>query len=252
MTFLERFHPELAIDNFSRLDGTIIFFSFVKAAMKRTNARKVMDFGAGRGQQFHDAQKPGASMFKLELMDLRTDGAEVWACDIDPVVLTHPASHHQVQIGADGRLPFSDNFFDVIASDVTFEHVANPEQVASELMRVLRPGGYICARTPNKHGYVTWAARIVPNRHHVAALRHVAPVKEARDVFPTLFRMNTVRDIRRLFAPCEVAWYRDSAGPSYYFDNKYLYSAFMLLHKLLPNVLATSLCVFIRKPDDAG
>lgn len=248
MSFLERFHPELAVDNFSRLDGTIIFFSFVKAAIKRTRAKRVMDFGAGRGQVFHDRDKPDASLFKLELMDLREGGAEVWACDVDPVVKDHPASHHQVMIGPDGKLPFDDDFFDVIASDVTFEHVSNPEIVAAELKRVVRPGGYICARTPNKYGYVTLAARIVPNRHHVGVLRHVAPVKEARDVFPTVFRMNSVRDIRRLFSGCEVLWYRDSAGPSYYFDNSLLYRLFSLLHKLLPNALATSLCVFIRKP----
>lgn len=251
MTFLRRFHPELDVDNFSRLDGTIIFFSFVRAAMLRTGAKRVMDFGAGRGQQFHDAGLPDTSLFKLDLMDLRKTGAEVWACDIDPVVATHPASHHQIQIGADGRLPFEDAFFDVICSDVTFEHVSNPEIVASELQRVLRPGGYLCARTPNKYGYVTLAARLVPNRHHVAALRRIAPVKQAQDVFPTLFRMNSVRTIKRLFSDCDVAWYRDSAGPSYYFNNAILYRLFMGLHKILPNSMATSLCIFARKrPSD--
>jgi SAM-dependent methyltransferase len=247
MSFLTRFHPELSIDNFSRLDGTIDFFAFVKAAMKRTDAKRVMDFGAGRGQVFHDRDKADASLFKLELMDLRTGGAEVWACDVDPVVNEHPASHHQIIIGADGKLPFDDNFFDVIASDVTFEHVSNPDVVASELRRVIRPGGYICARTPNKYGYVTVAARIVPNRHHVGALKKIAPIKEARDVFPTVFKMNTVSDIKRLFPGCDVSWYRDSAGPSYYFDSSLLYRFFSVVHKLLPNVLATSLCVFIRK-----
>ena len=249
MVDLKGFHPELALDNFSRLDGTIVFFSFVKAAIKRTNAKRVMDFGAGRGQCFHDAGLPGASLFKLELMDLRTEGSEVWAADIDPVVRTHPASHHQVIIPSDGRLPFEDNFFDVIASDVTFEHVANPETVASELIRVLRPGGYICARTPSKYGYVSIATRLVPNRHHVAALRHIAPDKQARDIFPTRFLMNSVRDIKRLFHPCDVYWYRDSAGPSYFFNNRLLYRLFLGLHKILPNSLATSLCLFIRKPE---
>lgn len=247
MSFLESFHPELRIDNFSRLDGTIIFFAFAKAAMKRVGARAVMDFGAGRGLAFDkDAGEP--SLFKRELMDLRTDGAEVWACDIDEVVLGHPASDHQVLIDSDGTIPLPDAMFDVIVSDVTFEHVVSPQVVARELLRLLKPGGYICARTPNKYGYVTFAARIVPNRHHVRVLKKIAPVKQAQDVFPTAFRMNTVSDIKRLFPGCEVAWYRDSAGPSYYFDNKLIYRLFLGLHKILPNVLATSLCVFIRKP----
>ncbi|HMT44931.1 MAG TPA: class I SAM-dependent methyltransferase [Chakrabartia sp.] len=248
MSFLEKLHPELKVDHFSRLDGTIIFFSFVKAAIMRTKAQKVMDFGAGRGQVFYEDTNKDASLFKMQLMDLRTEGSEVWACDVDPVVMTHPASHHQVTIGPDGVLPFEDNMFDVIASDVTLEHVDNPEIVASEIIRVLKPGGYFCARTPNKYGYVSIATRLVPNKHHVAALRKIAPIKQAQDVFPTRFKMNTVGDIKRLFKGCEVVWYRDSAGPSYYFNNSILYRLFLGLHKILPNSLATSLCIFVRKP----
>ncbi len=247
MSFLNRLHPERAIDNFTRLDGTITFFSFAKAAMLRAGAKTVMDFGAGRGQNFHDAGKPGTSAFRLDLMDLRTGGADVWACDVDPVVMEHPASHHQQIIGADGILPFPDNMFDVIVSDVTFEHVTNPDIVASELLRVTRPGGYICARTPNVYGYPSLAAMLVPNRLHVAALRWIAPSKEARDVFPTVFKMNSVGAIKRLFAGATVHWYRDSAEPSYYFNTYILYQGFRLFHRLLPNILATSLCVFIQK-----
>lgn len=252
MGFLNKIHPELSVDNFSRLDGTIVFFSFVKAAMKRVGAKRVMDYGAGRGEFVETNSQPGGSLFKLELMDLRTEGAEVWACDIDPVVKNHRASHHQVQIEPGGRLPFEDNFFDVIVSEVTFEHVTAPEETAAELLRVTAPGGYICARTPNVYGYVTWAARIVPNRSHVGALKHIAPEKQEQDVFPTVFKMNSVRAIRRLFPGCEVSFYRDSAGPSYYFGNGVLYRMFMALHRVLPNVMATSLCVFIRKPGGAA
>jgi SAM-dependent methyltransferase len=248
LQFLSRFHPELVIDNFSQPDGTITFYSFVKAAMMRSGARRVMDFGAGRGQRLQEAGQPGSSMFKVQLIDLRTEGAEVWACDVDPVVAMHPASHHQVVIGEDGRLPFDDDFFDVIVSDVTFEHVVDAEGVAAELVRVIRPGGYICARTPNKYGYVALATRLVPNRLHVPLLKWVAPVKQAQDVFPTVFRMNSVRDIRRLFSTCEVTFYRDSASPSYHFGSSILYRLLIGIHKMLPNILATSLCVFIRKP----
>lgn len=248
MQFLSRFHPELAIDNFSHLDGTILFYSFAKATMLRTGARRVMDFGAGRGQRLQEAGQPGSSMFKVRLMDLRSEGAEVWACDVDPVVTSHPASHHQIVIGQDGMLPFEDDFFDVIVSDVTFEHVEDAQGVARELTRVVRPGGYICARTPNKYGYVALATRLVPNRWHVPFLRRVAPIKQAQDVFPTRFRMNSVREIRRLFAGCEVMFYRESASPSYHFGSGLIYALLLGLHKLLPNSLATSLCVFIRKP----
>lgn len=249
MTFLATLHPERNIDNFTRLDGTIMFFSFVKAAMMRVGAKKVMDFGAGRGSVFYEDSGAGGSLFKRALMDLRSDGAEVWACDVDEVVRTHPASHHQVVISPGGALPFEDAMFDLIVSEVVFEHIAQPEPVVRELLRVLRPGGYICARTPNKTSYAALATRMVPNRYHARALTKISPTKQAQDVFPTVFKMNTVKDVKRLFAGCDVYWYRNSAEPSYYFGNRLLYRAFSAVHKLLPNALENSLCVFVRKPD---
>jgi SAM-dependent methyltransferase len=130
-----------------------------------------------------------------------------------------------------------------------FEHVVDPVPVARELLRILKPGGYLCARTANKYGYVTIAARLVPNTSHVGWLKRVMPERHAEDVFPTAYKMNTVRDIERLFPGCAVSWYRDSAGPSYYFGNGLIYRLMLGVHKLLPNWAATGLCFFIRKPD---
>ena len=41
-------------------------------------------------------------------------------------------------------LPFYDSKFDVVFSAATFEHYYNPWQVAKEVSRVLKPGGYFC------------------------------------------------------------------------------------------------------------
>ena len=248
MSLADRFHSENTIDNFMHMDGTIVFYSFVKAAMLRQDAKKVMDFGAGRGVTFHNKDFTNASLFKVELMDLRTSGAEVWACDISEAVSEHAASHHQVQISIDGKLPFEDCFFDIIVSDVTFEHVTNPEMVAAELKRVLKPGGYICARTPNKYGYPAIVARMVPNRSHVAALQKISPERNAVDIFPTAFKMNTISGVRKLFSGCEIGFYRASSEPSYHFNNALIYRFFLLVHRLLPGFLSTSLVIFIKKP----
>jgi SAM-dependent methyltransferase len=247
MDFLDKIHPERRVSGFTKNDGTVIFFSFVKSIIRDLDARRVMDFGAGRGVDFLEVKRS----WLTDLRDLREYGSIVYACDIDPIVLSHPASHHQAVIERSGGLPFEDDFFDVIVSDVTFEHVENPEAVARELLRVLRPGGYICARTPNKLGYAQIATRLVPNRLHVAALRYIQPDRKGgpRDVFPTKFRMNSVRQIKKLFAGCPVAWYRNSGEPAYYFGNQILYRLLLAVHKLLPDRFATSICFFIRKPE---
>lgn len=244
MGFLDRIHPERGVAGFTKLDGTVLFYNFVKAAICQTDAKRVLDFGAGRGGPLHTPIK-----WRRELQDLRQFGAEVWAADVDPVVRDHPASDHQVILEFGKPLPFGDAFFDVIVSDFTFEHIDGPELVARELLRILKPGGFICARTANKHGYIKLAASLVPNKHHVKALERIQPDREERDVFPTVYKMNSVSQVRALFPGATVSWYRDNAEPAYYFNNGALYRLFKLAHKLLPEVFATSICFFIRKDD---
>jgi len=247
MSFQDRIHPERGLAGFTKLSATLLFYNFVKAAMARVDASKVLDFGAGRGGPLHT----DISWIR-QLQDLRQLGAEVWAADIDKVVLDHPASDHQAILEMDKPLPFPDEFFDVIVSDWTFEHVANPELVAPELLRILRPGGYICARTTNKYGYVKLMASLVPNRLHKKTLEYVQPDRVPEDIFPTVFKMNSVSQIRRLFPGCSVFWFRSNSEPAYFFQNSLVYRAFLALHWLLPPVCATSICFFIGKPSANG
>jgi SAM-dependent methyltransferase len=245
--FTHRIHPEKNLDNSSKLDGTVRFYALVRAALLRTRAQQVLDFGAGRGSFWHLNTETDGSLLRRHLQDLRFEGAEVTAADVDPVVLSHPCSHRQVVIEPGKPLPFADGAFDVIVSDVTFEHVDDPARVAAELMRVLRPGGYICARTPNRRGYVKLITGLIPNRLHVRFLRRIQPERLAEDVFPTRYRLNSLADIRRHFQGAEIYHYFDSAEPSYYFGNPILYRLFLAFHRLLPDAFATSLCLFIRK-----
>ena len=247
MSFLDNIHPERAVTGSSKLDGTLKFYSFVKTIMCELQAQRVMDFGAGRGAPLLRETR----RWRKDLLDLRQHGAEVYACDIDPAVKSHQWSDHQVVLDA-RSIPFEDEFFDMIVSDVTFEHIREPERVAAELVRVLRPGGFICARTPNRYGYPKFFASLVPNKLHARVLSYVQPRgRQEADIFPTAFQMNSVRRIRNLFKGCDVHWYRESGEPAYYFGSPILYRLLLAFHKILPDALSTSLCLFIRKRDHA-
>ena len=243
MAFLDAIHSERHIDGFSKLSGTVTFYSYVRAIALKHGAKNILDYGAGRGETF---EAPGA--LNTHLRDLRFNGANVCACDIDTAVKSHPRSHEQVVISPNRPLPFPDGAFDLIVSDMTFEHITDPQFVASELLRVLKPGGYICARTPNKYGYVALITKLIPNTHHVGLLKHVQPDRKAEDVFPTVYRMNTPGQVRRLFKSCEVYCFTLSAEPSYFFGSAFVYRAMLVLHRFLPSFLDTTLCLFIRKP----
>ncbi len=241
--FLLSWHPEKAVDSFSAIDGTVMFFNFVRSCCLRTKATDVLDYGAGRGMFWYEDQ----SDYRKSLRDLRTTGATVTACDIDDAVLSHPCSDRQVKIELGQALPFEDNSFDVIVSENTFEHIEDATFVAAELNRILRPGGYICARTPNRAGYLRLFAGLVPNRLHVDVLSSVQPDRKAEDVFPTIYKMNSPSQIKALFPDCEVYHSYTMGEPAYYFNNRAVYAAFKFLHAILPSSLAPAVSFFIHK-----
>ena len=184
---VSRFYPEITIDYFTHVSDTIQFYFTVKALYPKFGAPRVLDYGAGRGA-WTEEQK---SVALRKLHDLRDGASEVVAADVDPAVLQNTCSHKQMMIQPGQALPFDDASFDIIVSDYVFEHVQEPAPVVRELLRVLRPGGWIAARTPSKHGYVAWAARLVPNRLHIALLNYIQPGRKAIDVFPTAYKMNS-------------------------------------------------------------
>lgn len=239
---LERFHSEYSVSGFTKLDGTVRFFGFVRSLCH--SGMRVLDFGAGRGAWVHEDPSP----YRRHLRDLRTRGARVVAADVDEAVKENACSDEQVLLTEGGPLPFRDDEFDLVVSDFVFEHIDDPATVSAELRRVTKSGGWICARTANRYGYVTWASRLVPNRQHRAALRRIQPSRKEIDVFPVVYRLNSVRQVRSHFPNCDVHYYRDSGEPAYHFNRTALYRMFLILHNLLPDVLNTGIAFFIRVP----
>lgn len=55
------------------------------------------------------------------------------------------------------ELEFDNDTFDLVYSFHALEHIEDPERALSEMQRVLRPGGFYCIGTPNRHrvvGYI--------------------------------------------------------------------------------------------------
>ena len=96
------------------------------------------------------------------------------------------------------RLPFSDGSFDVVNCRLVIEHVDFPDTVLKEFYRVLKPGGRLAIFTPNLLHYFGAAASLTPHWFHVWFNSRVRGFSE-EDVFPTRYRANTRRQLRKLF-----------------------------------------------------
>lgn len=238
-------YPEIAAGGYSRVDGAVAFYGRVQALLAGMDAPiTVVDFGAGRGRVAEDPVP-----FRRQLQELRAPGRTVIGVDVDPVVTTNPRVDEGRVIDEDGYIPVADASVDLVVSDWTFEHVDRPDTAAAELDRILKPGGWICATTPNKWGYIAVGARIVPNRHHVGALHKLQPGKKAVDTFPTHYGMNTRRDLERLFPAPRFALHAFTADVEphqYGGGSKLLTAALGVVHRL-PAPLKSTWQIFIQK-----
>jgi len=91
---------------------------------------KLIDFGCGN--------KPYENLFLVD----EYIGADMKVSD-------HNYRDSKIDVFYGGEtLPFSDDEFDATLSNETFEHLPNPERIAQELHRVLKPGGKLLLTVP--------------------------------------------------------------------------------------------------------
>lgn len=241
---LSRLYPEVRAGGYTRYDGFIEFYTRVNALLQPDS--RVLDFGAGRGLW---ATEPLPALHK-QLRAFHERVGEVVGVDVDPVVLKNPhlASAQVIEPGR--PLDFPDGRFDLVLADHVLEHVSEEDAptVAAELLRVVRPGGWFVARTPNKWGMIGVGARAVPNSLHTKVLKRLQPDRKAEDVFPVRYAMNTRRRLAELFpAPHELVVYGHASEPTYFGGSAPAWRAAQLVDRLTPPRLAPTLMIFVHK-----
>lgn len=141
----------------------------------------VLDLGAGAGI--------------VKEMDFRGHCAAIHGVDPDERVAENPYLD-EGRVGFGEQIPYPDQTFDVAFSSSVWEHLDQPEAVFKEVARVLKPGGVFLAKTPNKNHYMPLIARLTPHSFHEFINKKRG--REAEDTFPTVYRVNSRRDVKRI------------------------------------------------------
>jgi SAM-dependent methyltransferase len=242
---LRRLYPEVGAGGFSRSDGTVEFWSRVQALAGADDV--VLDLGAGRGR---GPAEDGVA-WRRDLQSLRGRVHEVVGLDVDPAVHDNPSVDRALVYDGSEPFPLESASVDLVVSDFTFEHLDDPAGAAAELDRVLRPGGWLCARTPNRWGYIGVGGRLVPNGLHRRVLPRLQPTstRQERDVFPTRYRLNTRTDLAAAFPPArwEDHTYVQHPEPLYFGRAAPVWRTVRRVGPLLPDRVAPILLVFLRK-----
>lgn len=140
----------------------------------------------------------GAGAGIVKEMNFRGQAARVCGVDPDERVLENPYLD-DAKVGQGESIPYPDASFDVVVADNVLEHLENPDAVFREVNRVLKPGGWFLAKTPNRWHYMPLAARLTPHRFH--AFYNRLRGRHETDTFPTRYRANSPGQIHRLAGP---------------------------------------------------
>jgi len=90
--------------------------------------------------------------------------------------------------------PCRDGAFNRITANMVMEHVADPILALTQVRRLLKPSGVFIFHTPNYWHYAAFFASLIPQRLKNKIIQFTEGRRED-DVFPTFYRLNTVKDI---------------------------------------------------------
>lgn len=240
MNYKQIYYPESRFGGFSNVDGTVTFYNRVNALIKPASV--VIDAGCGRGAYGGDPIE-----YRRNLRILKGKCRRVIGIDVDQKARENPYIDEFRQIES-ASWPIENGTADLCVSDNVLEHIQDPDNFFSEIQRILKPGGYVCIRTPNALSYFGLISKLVPNRRHTQVLEKVKDQVSPEDIFPTLYRCNTMSCIRKMlqkhnFKHCV---YGFDAEPSYLSFSRFLYFLGVLHQRYAPEMFKVGIHAFGR------
>ncbi|HUT53009.1 MAG TPA: class I SAM-dependent methyltransferase [bacterium] len=239
--FTSRYYPESRFGGFADVDGTVVFYTRVNSFITADSV--VLDVGCGVGVYGSD---PAGTRRKLRIMKGKC--LKVIGLDVDPQARENPFldEFHLVE---EGPWPVEAGSVDVIIADNMLEHVAEPDRFFAECNRVLKKGGRLFIRTPNVWSYFGLLSRLVPDKFHHGFLARIKHPREEFDVFPTYYRCNGIRKLRKLLRAhgFDACVYGYEAEPKYLSFSRAAFFLGVLHQRYAPRFLKLGIFAFAEK-----
>ena len=240
MTNTERYYPESLFGGFTDIDGTVAFFNRVNSLLEPSFV--ILDVGCGRGSYSEDPIP-----HRKSLRILKGKVSKVIGIDVDQSAQENPFLDEFRLIQGDSW-PIESNSINLILCDNVLEHIANPGQLFLEIHRVLKNGGYLCLKTPNRWSYIAIAATLIPNKYHAKVVSFVQDGRKEEDVFPTVYKCNSIRKLKNIMRKhdLECVVYGYEAEPSYLAFSHIAYFSGVMHQKFAPEFMKPAIFAFGR------
>jgi 2-polyprenyl-3-methyl-5-hydroxy-6-metoxy-1,4-benzoquinol methylase len=146
---------------------------------------------------------------------LLPEKVEIHGCDIRKgkySIFSEKANLEYSQLKHHYKLPYEDNYFDVVIGNGVLEHVANDSESIKELYRIIKPDGYLVITfLPNFWSYTEFISRMIKHGGH----RRIYSLKEIKkmllhkgfisvnsgyhQVVPSLVSLSKIKQVRFLY-----------------------------------------------------
>jgi ubiquinone/menaquinone biosynthesis C-methylase UbiE len=177
-TEYDKWHTRVFESDPEHADESSPWYQIVLEYLPPVEGKRVLEIASGRG---------GFSRL------LAAKGASVCGADFSASAVTiarkrllsgPPPAGDVSYVQADAQaMPFEDNFFDLVVSCETIEHVPDPCAAVREMYRVAKPGGSLFLTTPNYFNFMGLYLMYAAVRH--PGLRSSQPLDE-RFFFPQI------------------------------------------------------------------
>jgi ubiquinone/menaquinone biosynthesis C-methylase UbiE len=172
-----------------------IYYELVR---QYTKDRRWLDLGCGRGTD------------EAVLLSIRRRMGERVHVGVDIEMHSLRDSRETNRVCANiESLPFPSGSFDLVTSDMVFEHLNNPIAVLKEAHRVLDDRGVLIIHTASSRHYMLMAGRLLSSilpRETYRDLVASYTERKKEDIFPTRYRVNTEK---RLSTAASEAGFRE-------------------------------------------
>jgi len=90
-------------------------------------------------------------------------GVQAYGIDHDPEMLHNPL-HTRIAVGEASQLPFQNQTFDLVTASNLLYLNPEPLTILAEMVRVLRPGGWVCLLNPSEQMTLQAARQLADER----------------------------------------------------------------------------------------
>lgn len=139
--FTELFPKDPTFNRASRIKKAQKIVAVLKDMEKGLSEKNCLDLGSSMG---YISQYLGKHFKKVV-------GIDVDFLAINKAKKINSLKNVSFFLSQKNKIPFPSNYFDVVVFNQIYEHVQNPNQLISEIQRVLKPGGFCYFGARNKY-----------------------------------------------------------------------------------------------------